>query len=313
MRARQLSAVVLALTIAPGALAQTGTPTKPRAQAAAAAPDLAYAAYQRGLYVAARTEALGRVEKNPADAAALTLLGELFNQGLGVPQDPVKAAEWYRRAAGHGDARALAALGLMALDGRGMQKNPQQGKAWLEQAAAKGEPVAAYNIALLLLSSGAGDDLRRAVELLRTAARAEIGDAQHALGVLYLRGRGVERDSVEAARWLRNAAENGNTPAEVEYAILLFNGDGITADEVRAARYFRRAAVKGNAVAQNRLARLYVAGRGVPKNLVEAAVWHLVAAGQGLTDTWLDSALRDLSAEDRAKAERLASQRAGLL
>jgi hypothetical protein len=322
MRSRGFFAVALAVTLAPGALAQTGAPAKPQPagppkpqaqMATGAVPDLAYAAYQRGLYVAARTEALARIGNNSGDAAALTLLGELFNQGLGVAQDPVKAAEWYRRAAGHGDARALAALGLMALDGRGMAKNPQQGKAWLEQAAAKGEPVAAYNVALLLLSSGAGDDLRRAVDLLRSAALAEIGDAQHALGVLYLRGRGVERDSVEAARWLRKAADNGNTAGEVEYAILLFNGDGVTADEALAARYFRRAAVKGNAVAQNRLARLYVVGRGVPRNLVESAVWHLVASGQGLTDNWLDSALRDLSAEDRAKAERLAAQRAGLL
>jgi TPR repeat protein len=311
MRVATLMALGLAVTLAGGALAQGGTPLTPAR--AATAPDLAYGAYQRGLYVTARTEALARVEKNPGDAAALTLLGELFNQGLGVPQDPVKAAEWYRRAGRHGDARALAALGLMALDGRGMQKNPQQGKAWLEQAAAKGEPVAAYNVGLLLLSSGAGDDLRRAVDQLRTAARAEIGDAQHALGVLYLRGHGVERDAVEAAHWLRKAAANGNTAGEVEYAILLFNGDGVTADEAQAARYFRRAAVKGNAVAQNRLARLYAVGRGVPKNLVEAAVWHLVASGQGLTDTWLDSALRELSAEDRAKAERLAAQRAGLL
>ncbi len=60
--------------------------------------DLAYGAYQRGQYVTAFREATKRIEANPKDAAAMTLLGELYNQGLGVKQNPVKAAEWYRLA-----------------------------------------------------------------------------------------------------------------------------------------------------------------------------------------------------------------------
>jgi TPR repeat protein len=275
--------------------------------------DLAYGAYQRGHYNAAMREATLRLDRDPDDAPAMTLLGELHNQGLGVPQDPAKAAEWYRLAARHGDPHALSALGLMAIDGRGMEQDRKQGRAWLEEAAAKGEPSAAYNLALLLLPSTNKADLRRAVDLLRKAAEAEVPDAQHALGVLYLRGRSVERNPSEAARWFRRATENGNTAGEVEYAILLFNGEGVQKNEVLAARYFRRAAGRGNAIAQNRLARLYVVGRGLPKNLVEAAAWHLTAANRGLTDAWLDQALRNLSVEDRARAERLAAERADLL
>jgi TPR repeat protein len=107
--------------------------------------------------------------------------------------------------------------------------------------------------------------------------------------------------------------ENGNTAGEVEYAILLFNGEGVAADERLAARYFRRAAGRGNPIAQNRLARLYALGRGVPKNLVESAAWHLLAASRGLTDAWLDQTLTTLSPEDRAKAEKLAAERADLI
>ena len=154
-------------------------------------------------------------------------------------------------------------------------QEPQQGRAWLEAAAAKGEPAASYNLALLLLTTDTAADIARAAALLRVAAEAELADAQHALGVLHLRGHGVPRDSAAAARWLRKAADNGNPAGEVEYAILLFNGEGVAADEGVAARYFRRAAAKGNAIAQNRLARLYAAGRGLPQNLVEAGAWHL--------------------------------------
>lgn len=281
--------------------------------ALAAEPDLAYGAYQRGLFVTALREATARLDRNPDDAPAMTLLGELYNQGLGVAADPVKAVEWYRLAARRGDPHALSLLGTMALEGRGMTKDQAQGKAWLEEAAAKGEPKASHNLALLLLSSGANDDLERAFDLLRTAAEAQIGDAQHALGVLYLKGRGVDRNPAEAARWFQRAARNGSLAGEVEHAILLFNGQGVPANEALAARGFRRAALKGNAIAQNRLARLSAAGRGVPQNKVEAASWHLLAAAQGLADPWLDGALKDLSADERTRAEKLAAERSAAM
>jgi len=47
----------------------------------------------------------------------------------------------------------------------------------------------------------------------------------------------------------------------------------------------------------------------VTKNPVEAAAWNLAAAGQGLSDAWLDQTLSGLSAEERARAERLANER----
>lgn len=279
---------------------------------AGANPDLAYGAYQRGRYGAAFREATKRIESDPKDAAAMTLLGELYNQGLGVKQDPKLALEWYRLAAAQGAGHAMASLGLMAMDGRGMPKDPAAGRRWLEQAADKREPTGAYNLALLLLGTGRDEDFPRAASLFRVAADAEIGSAQHNLGVLYLKGRGVERDPAKAAQWFRRAADNGDLAGEVEFAILLFNGNGVAKDENRAARYFLHAASRGNAIAQNRVARLFVVGRGVQKNLVEAAAWNLAAAGQGLKDGWLDEALADLPPADRARAEVLANDRAAL-
>jgi TPR repeat protein len=284
-------------------------PKKP-AEATDPKLDLAYGAYQRGLYVTAFQEATARLGRDPGDAAAMTLLGELYNQGLGVREDAKQALNWYRLAGQRGDARAMASLAIMAADGRGMAKDPAQARDWLDKAAAKGEPTASYNLALLLLNSGRAE-ASRVPTLMRVAADAEIGDAQHALGVLYARGEVLPKDTAEAARWFLRAARNGNIAGEVEYAIALFNGEGTTKNEPMAARFFRRAAARGNAIAQNRLARLYATGRGVPRNLIEAAAWHLVASGQGLSDDWLDTALRDLPAQDRTRAEQIAAERAG--
>lgn len=294
------------VTQGPAATSGLAIPTLPDPDA-----DLAYGAYQRGFYVAAFREATGRLAGNPDDAVAMTLIAELYAQGLGVGQDLAKAANWYRLAAARGNADAAFALGMLTLQGRGVAKDQKLGLELLETAAGKGQPLASHNLALILLNSGKPEDLQRAVALIRHAAEMEVSDAQYALAVLTRDGRGVPKDAVDAAIWMSRAAGNGNMAAQVEYAIMLFNGDGTTRDEAAAARLFAAAAAKGNAIAQNRLARLLATGRGVPKNLVEAAAWHVLAAGAGLSDAWLDEALKGLTPEERGKAEDLAHRRSG--
>ena len=309
-------AAQVALGSAAGAQAERTNPATPLAAAKAADSaqiDLAYGAYQRGLYLTAFNEATKRIEADPKDAAAMTLLGELYNQGLGVRQDPKEAAQWYRLAADRGDAHAMASLGLMSADGRGVRRDPAAARTWFERAAGLGEATAAYNLALLLLATGADADLVKAANLLRVAADAELGDAQHDLGVLHARGKGVPQSAEEAAKLYLRAAKNGSIAGEVELAIALFNGDGVPKNEAQAARLFRRAALRGNAIAQNRLARVYATGRGVPRNLIEAAAWHLMASGQGLPDSWLDGTLKDMPEQDRKRAEQLATERSAVL
>ena len=96
-------------------------PRKPAAtQAAVPAPlpaapgreaDLAYGAFQRGYYITAFAAATRRAEEQK-DVKAMTLLGELYANGLGVQRDDKKAAEWYRLAAERGDREAMFALAM---------------------------------------------------------------------------------------------------------------------------------------------------------------------------------------------------------
>jgi len=50
----------------------------------------------------------------------------------------------------------------------------------------------------------------------------------------------------------------------------------------------------------------------VPANRVDAAAWHILAAAQGLSDPWLDNAFKDLNADERTRAEKLAAERLGM-
>lgn len=277
--------------------------------ARATEPDLAYGAYQAGHYRRAQSEALKRVEADANDAAAMTLLGEIYRQGLGIREDARAAADWYRLAAERGDINAVFALGMATLEGRGTARDPARAGALLEKAANAGHPAANYNLALALLATGRPQDDQRAIGCLRVAAAADLGDAQHALAVLYKLGRGLTQDDGMAAEWMGKAAASGLVAGEVEYAIMLFNGDGVAKDERAAAKLFIRAANKGNAIAQNRLAKLYQLGRAVPPDLSEAAAWHLAARAQGLADATLDQLLERLTPEQRSRAAHLAADR----
>ncbi len=297
MRRLRRSLLLVGLALAPAGLAS------------AADIDLAYGALQAGHYRRAQEEALKRVEADNTDAAAMTLLGEIYRQGLGVPENTTAATEWYERAADRGDINAVYALAIALLDQRSSKRDPAKAGQLLERAAAAGHPAANYNLALALLATGKEADGKRAVAALEIAAKANIGDAEHALGVLYKQGRAVPQDNAKAAEWMAKAAESGNVAGEIEYAIMLFNGEGVATDETAAARLFLRAAYKGNAIAQNRIARLYLAGRGIAPDSAEAAAWHLAARAQGLDDPMLDQMLDRMTPEQMSRIARVAADR----
>jgi TPR repeat protein len=282
--------------------------SRPPGQVAAGDPDAdaAYGAYQAGHFATAFRLATERIAADAQDAAAMTLLGELILQGLATRQDDRRAAEWYRLAADRGDMNAQFALGMLHLDGRGVERDEARARALLQQAADKGHGAASLNLALPLLLTGQPDDLQKAVVLLKRAADAEIGDAQHALAVLMIEGRGLPRDIEAGADMMARAASNGSLAGEVEFAILQFAGRGIGRDERAAARGFARAAARGNAIAQNRLARILFQGRWLPQDKAAAGGWHLAARAQGLADAELDADLERLQPEERAKAQAFA-------
>jgi TPR repeat protein len=270
-------------------------------------PDLAFGAYQRGYFSTALKEAMKRVAANPKDGPALTLIGEIYRDGICVKQDYAEAARWYRLAADAGDRQARFALGLMLVTGQeGVPKDRAKAAALFEQAAAQGHAGALYNLGILAIEGDgkSGPDFARAAGLFRRSAEAGDDDGAYSYGVLLRDGRGVPLDIGEAAKWLKRAADGGIIAGEVEYAIMLFNGVGVSKDEAGAAKLFIKAAAKNNPIAQNRLAHLYATGRGVPKDLVQAAAWHRFAKAAGIEDAELDALTANLSAKEMAKVDQ---------
>lgn len=103
---------------------------------------------------------------------------------------------------------------------------------------------------------------------------AEISDhgyAQHYMGMMYMKGQGVEQDYKNASKWFRKASE------------------------------------KNIAAAQYRLGNLYFKGRGVPKDYEYAYVWFSVGASHQhkLSMNAINKAKEKLSDEERDEADKL--------
>ena len=289
----------------PNRVAAPGEKTAPAAPAGPP-PDMAYGAFQRGYFISAFSLATERVT-NDADPKAMTLLGELYAEGLGVPQDDRRAAEWYRLAAARGDSNAMFALAMFALNGRGGPRDRDASTRWFAAAAKLGHSLAAYDLALLyVVGQMFPQDFGRAAEFLRIAAQGGSADAQYALGTFYKTGRGVPQDPRQAAQWWAKAALADNADAQVEYAIALFNGEGVERNEEAAVALFRKAAMRGSAIAQDRLARILASGRGAPRDLAEATKWHLISRAGGETDLELDDVVNKFDPQTRAAGEKAA-------
>jgi TPR repeat protein len=269
--------------------------------------DLAYGAFQRGQYLTALDEASKRARQN--DPAAMTLLGEIYAQGLGVGRDDSKAAQWYKLAASKGDRDAMFALAMFDLQGRAGPRDRDGAARLLEEAAKLGHAPAAYDLGLLYLEGQQfPQDFGRAADLFKQAAKAGNPEAQYALATMYKEGRGVPKDINEAMRLMGLASVAGNLDAMVEYAIAQFNGDGIEKNESAAANLFLAAARRGSPIAQDRMSRILMAGRGMPADPTDAVKWHTIAKAAGAGDPDLDVYASQQTPAVRDAAEKAAKK-----
>ena len=108
------------------------------------------------------------------DANAQFQLGEMYNNGIGLPIDEKMAVSWYLKSAEQGYADAQAMLGIMYENGAGVTLDYKKAASWYRKAAEQGQPM-----------------------------------AQSLLGSLYVEGHGVSASLVEALKWYTLAASTG--------------------------------------------------------------------------------------------------------
>jgi len=94
------------------------------------------AAHKQGNY--AEVLRLATPHAQQGDAYAQYVLGLLYDNGQGVPQDHAQSLQWYLKAAQQGYAAAQFSAGLQYDRGRGTGEDPIQAFRWYREAASTG-------------------------------------------------------------------------------------------------------------------------------------------------------------------------------
>jgi TPR repeat protein len=125
------------------------------------------------------------------------------------------AMELMCRGAAAGIAEAEFILGLGSAEGAfGIDKDEKQARYWLKRAADKSHAKAQYALSILYLNARGGAMLVPAgMQLLISAARASIPDAQYELACEYVFGRYIENSTNEAIEWAQRAEKQGHRDA----------------------------------------------------------------------------------------------------
>jgi TPR repeat protein len=114
----------------------------------------------------------------------------------------------------------------------------------------------------------------------------EYGDARatYALATWYLYGRSVRKNLRKAIALLREAARSGLPDALFDLAVCYEQGEGVPENQRRAARLYVEAALRGDAQSLYEVGRCYYYGLGVPVDRALARIWLDRARGLGVVN-----------------------------
>ncbi len=146
-----------------------------------------------------------------------------------------------------------------------------------------------------------------AIKIWRKLAANDHPDAQYALGVAYLKGHGITRDTRKAVRWFqmaakaqhrlaqalvayqagafdtavalwKNEAQLGTSDAQYALGLVLLKGQGVRSNPKQSLQWFGAAAKAGNTAAMFNLGGMYWEGIGTTADPSMAVYWWNRAA-----------------------------------
>lgn len=121
-------------------------------------------------------------------------------------------------------------------------------------------------------------DYAQALSLLTNDAEKKDPVGQYCLGILKLKGLGVERNIEEGLTFLQQAADSGNPKAQLELGSFYLAGKDVPKDYKKAALFLQSAATQGELQAQLELGKLYRLKEGGINNNTLAFQWLEKAA-----------------------------------
>ncbi len=216
---------------------------------------------------------------------------------------PAKAQLWDRlfqeqlENAEADDPDAQYEVAIMFLNGRGVEQDFDAALSWLEKASGNGNEQASSKLKRMQEQKN---------KFAASRKLAESGDrkSQYALGMMYIKGRGVKLDAALGRKWLEKSAAQSYEKAVTRLAILLLKGEGGARDYDRARQLLSSVSERSE-LAQYYLGEIYATGKGVPRDYAVAMDWYRKASENGFS--MAGGKVINMEEEIRMQARRVAN------
>lgn len=211
------------------------------------------------------------------DAVAMYCMGEIDFQV--IPTNVPRALDWFKKSSEIGYPQAQATLGALYLKGLPglLPRNTKLGISLLSQAVRAKSLTARFNLGMAYLSGdGVPKDSRKAVQWLRVAEGQNFAEAQYTLGVLLIEGKeGLAKSTVEGLNFLEKAASQNH---QLAARYLEKRHGSATKTEIHAAKGIR---TSSNDKDQLEKAKKSYTGVGLKKDYFKAFELFLPLARGG--------------------------------
>ena len=204
-------------------------------------------------------------------------LGDIYRNGLVIPQNYAQAMLWYQKAADNGVGPAYYRLAEMSENGEGTPK-----------------------------------DARNAYRYYRRAATLVYLPAFYKLAVMLQDGIGTPKDLRESREWfnrIERGAKRGNVAHLVSLAQCYEHGQFVARNDPKAAALYQEAAKRDDGIAEQALAKMLIDGRGVLKDSLAAYCWldHAAQFGNGSAKHQRDALAKSWPSATRLRAQKQSS------
>jgi uncharacterized protein len=168
-------------------------------------------------------------------AVAQNCLGSCYDYGRGVDKRPLRAFEWYQKAADQGFAVGQLNVGICYEKGIGVVRDQKKGFEWTAKAAEQQMAAAQSNLGGYFQQGiGTEKNFEKAFELYSKAAEQGLSLAQFNLGLCYYEGKGVRQDLAKSFEWHMKAANQGYIFSQINLGIAYAEGKGVKEDQAKA-------------------------------------------------------------------------------
>ncbi|WP_028242619.1 tetratricopeptide repeat protein [Pseudobutyrivibrio ruminis] len=208
-----------------------------------------------------------------------------------IPEEEKNIYDLFYKAQISGDVDGAYYLGYAYENGIGIAVDYKKAFDYYSRAAkynstdlADQNAINKANVALGLLyvkGEGVDADSEQAITFFETASNNNYAKGSYYLGQIYENAVGVDRDYEKAMEYYLMAADLDYAPALNQIGYMYYNGYGVDVDFASAVYYQKLAALQGYAIAQVNLGFLYENGYGVERNLETALSYYEMAADSG--------------------------------